>query len=274
VFYHGGVRRLTVILAAFALTGAIRPAQDARQIAHAVTAYVLQYQREFVTLVADEFTTQEVIEYGAVIATRVTRGELFSTFLDTAWMSVHDISEVDGTPILNHGSVRTLLQSASLQSLAPRIAAANARFNIGHVSRNFNEPTLALLLFTPAQVDHLALDRDHIERIASGESLITLRFRARDTTSLVRSLEGQVSERGQITVEAETGRVRHTQLTISAGVVDAMLDTSYDLDPHINLWVPVTFTERYTVKKTGEVTTVRTELTNYRRFETTGRVIQ
>ena len=54
--------------------------------------------------------------------------------------------------------------------------------------------------------------------------------------------------------------------------MSATLDTRYDFDPHVSAWVPVTFTERYTARQTGEVTDVDTTLTNYRRFDVSARV--
>jgi hypothetical protein len=38
--------------------------------------------------------------------------------------------------------------------------------------------------------------------------------------------------------------------------------------------VPVTFVERYVAHETGEQTLVRSAFTNYRRFETTGRMVR
>jgi hypothetical protein len=275
VSYHDSVRLTAIVLAVLEWAAVTPTPQTARALTRAVTAYVQQYQRDFVTLVADEVTTQEVRNRGLVTDRRTTTGELFSTFLDGpgVWMSIHEVREVDGLPVPADEDVRSLLQSASLARLGPRVAAANARFNIGHVTRNFNEPTFALLLFTPARVGDLSVDLDHVEPTARDDSRVTLRVRARGDTPLIHSLSGRVSTTGTVVVDAGTGRVEHTSMTFSDGVVDAWLDTGYAFDDHVQAWVPVTFTERYTARKTGEVTLVRTALTNYRRFETSGRIV-
>jgi hypothetical protein len=252
-----------------------------RTIVSSVSRYVTQYQHDFVSLVADESTTQDVIVDGAVTTTRATRGEMFATFVDAdrAWMSVHDVAEIDGQPIPNHDDVRAMLLSESLGTIAPRVAAANARYNIGHVTRNFNEPTLGLVLFTRARVDDL-----RIERVAESggavlgcdagcDPLVTLRFRNRDGRSLVRSAGGPVATRGSAVVEA-AGRVHRTTVTFEDRRVEATLDTVYGLDAHVALWVPVTFVERYVARETGEQTLVRSTFTNYRRFETSGRMVR
>jgi hypothetical protein len=261
-----------------------------RTIVSSVSRYVTQYQRDFVSLVADESTTQQVIANGDVIETRATSGEMFATFIesDRAWMTVHDIAAVDGQPIVNHDDVRAMLLAEPLRAIAPRVAAANARYNIGHVIRNFNEPTLALVLFTPARVDDLRIERvtasEDATRDANAltdarcsadcDALVTLRFRSRDGQSLVRSAAGVVSTRGSAIVEATNGRVRRTIVTFDDRHVEATLDTTYGLDMHVAFWVPVTFVERYVAHATGEQTLVQSTFTNYRRFETSGRMVR
>lgn len=245
-------------------------------IAAAVTKYVSQYQRDFVQVVADELATQRVLTHGEVTTTRELRGELFSTFIDgdDRWMSVHDIQTVDGTPVTDRPDVRTLLRSGSIRELGPRLAAENARFNLGIVSRNFNEPTLALLLFTPAHVRDLSVNREGAPATADGVTLVTLRVTLDRDAPLVRSVHRRVSTRGTFLVEPDTGRIRRTTVTFDDGDLAATLDTTYAFDVHVKLWVPVTFTERYTSRDSAEVTDVTTTLSNYRRFETSGRVVK
>ena len=247
--------------------------QNARTLARRVSTYVQAYQQAFITLVADEETTQTAMTGHGVIATRTTAGELFSTFVDASgtWMSVHDIAIVDGAPATDRESVRELLMRSSLAAIGPRLAASNARFNIGTVTRNFNEPTLALLLFTPARLDDLSVT---VERGTSTEpGMMTLRFRSRGDAPLVRSLNGRVTASGTIAFDEESGRVQQTVVTFADGVVDATLHTTYAHDPHFDQWVPSRFVEHYAARRTGDTTDVVSIFTNYRRFDTHGRVI-
>ena len=180
--------------------------------------------------------------------------------------------EVDGVAVAGF-DVRRLLRNEAFEAVAARVAAANARYNIGHVTRNFNEPTLALLLFTRTHVGGVAIDRTGADRSNPAAPLVTLRLRGRDGLSLVRSLAGRVTTRGSAVVEALTGVVRQTTVTLSDGVVEATLDTTYTRETHVDLWVPTTCRERYAVRKTGETTTVATTFGNYRKFETSGRIV-
>jgi len=268
-----GLRGAVLAIIMLVATQALPPTGD---IVDATVRYVAQYQRDFTYLVADEDCIQRVVAGGVVSHARHTKGELFATFVDQArtWISVRDVADVDGVPVPDHDDIRTLLTREPIASLAPRIAASNARFNIGHVSRNFNEPTLALLLFTPARRPHVAFDLGPRERTPEGDSLVTLRLRGRDGLAFVRGLNGRVSVRGTAVVEPPAGRVHRTTLTIEDSRVEAVLETTYAFDSHVQLWVPVTFDERYTARRDDEATLVHTTLGNYRRYETGGRLVQ
>ena len=201
--------------AGFAIAALLTAGQtvpSTKAIVSAVSTYVSQYQREFIALVADERVTQRVSERGAVTATREWRGELFSAFVDDErrWMSVHDIQRVDGQPVDGREDVRSLLRTQSLREIGPRLAAQNARFNLGHVSRNFNEPTLALLLFTREHVGNLSVKRDGTPVLDHDRTVVTLQVILDKSAPLVRGLTRRVDTRGTLAVEPETGRIRRT----------------------------------------------------------------
>jgi hypothetical protein len=265
-----------VALAVVIALAGLQSSPGTRTLVKSVTNYVTQYQRDFVQLVADEAVTQRVLSGTTVTATRETRGELFATFVDDrgGWMSVHDIQTVDAEPVPGRLDVRALLRSESIRELGPRLAAENARFNLGHVSRNFNEPTLALLLFTAAHVQDLSVDRDHQDVTPDGIVVVTLRVRLDRNAQLVRSLTRRVSTSGTFVVEPSTGRIHHTMVTFDDGQSAATLETTYAFDVHVNVWVPVAFAEHYRDRTSNETTEVMTSLSNYRRFETSGRVMK
>jgi hypothetical protein len=266
---------MTLVLALLLTLSGAQSIPRTPAIVRATTTYVQEYQRAFTRLVADERTTQRVTRGGTVVETRQTRGELFSTFLDAdrAWMSVHDIEQVDGVPVTG-SNVRSLLRDEAFASVAARVKAANARYNIG-LFRNLNEPTLALLLFTPAFVHDVSFERRDTTIDPGGEPLVTLGLRGHKDLPLVRSAETgrTVPLDGTATVAVRTGVVHRTVVRFRNADVDATLDTEYARDPHVDLWVPVTFDETYVSSRTGEVTTVHTNLDNYRKFETSGRVV-
>ena len=279
--YHAlVVRVLTVAIALSAILSA-QALPKTGVIVDAVARYVAGYQQEFVALVADEATHQRVLGSVSTAAVeRRTQGELFSTILENGiWISLHDVQVLDGREVTDRLDVRALLARESFGSLVRRLTEANARYNIGSVTRNFNEPTLALLLFTPAHLRDLSVDRSRVPDEPARSSLVNLAIRLPQSASLVASRDGPVTTRATFVVESDTGRVRKTTITINAGLVDAQLDTTYQLEPRLGIWVPVVFDERYSHRmRRGqlpyEVIEVHTTLTNYRRFETSGRIVE
>src|SRR5689334_3682797 len=219
--------QVRAVAVAIAMTVAARQSLPRTStIVTSVTAYVSAYQHDFVQLVADEDTTQRVIAGSAVTATRRTHGELFSTFIDErgGWMSVHDIQTVDDRPVPGRQDVRALLRAESVRDLGPRLAAENARFNLGHVSRNFNEPTLALLLFSHGHVGDLSVKTDGAPRVDGDTQVVTLQATLDRNAPLVRSRAGRVATHATFDVEPWTGRVRRTTLRLDDGEVSAALD--------------------------------------------------
>jgi hypothetical protein len=146
--------------------------------------------------------------------------------------------------------------------------------------RNFNEPTLALLVLDPKHRGRFAFTRTRSSRI-QGVPVQTIGFREVGTPTLIRDLDNRpVFATGEITVERDTGRVRRTLLALRIGSVSLTLSTRYDEDPRLGMLVPVRFGEHYedgvapaTRGRAEAPTGIYEEIvceatyTNFRRFE-------
>jgi hypothetical protein len=258
--------------------GAQKPDLSTKALVALATKYVDAYQREFAFLVAEERYRQESQEKGWQPQSQVARGEMFLTWLEAeqTWTVVHDISDVDGEPVADHESVRTLLQNptASLQSIGRRVADLNARYNIGHIRRNFNDPMIALQVFHARYRDNMRFDVGPLESGADG-TLVTLRFRERDRSTIVHGMDGTpFPAKGEIRMDATTGVIRHAGFAIDRQGLTAELKTTFEREERLGLWVPVLFNERYTGHgwPGPEVTTCTSQYSNYRRFEVKGRI--
>jgi hypothetical protein len=280
-------RLLFVVCAAASVTALLHAHATTRQAArldlsaNALVArgseYVATYQREFAFVVADEMAEQHADPPAAGVARRITRGELFLTYLpaDRKWVAVRDVAEVDGKPVTDREDLTALLQRSEVSTVARRLFDHNARYNLGSVIRNFNEPTLALSVLDRARVAQFRFNRTLIDTTTPGATLVTLEFRERDEPTIIRGPAGEaVFSAGDLTIEAENGRVRRTRFEVHQGNTTAELTTIYERQDSVGLWAPAVFAEHYTARHPGrtEVITSESTYTNYRKFQVEGRV--
>jgi len=169
--------------------------------------------------------------------------------------------------------VDTVLR-ANQTPVAADVARHNSRYNLGRITRTFNEPTLALLVVDRAHVDNFEFSRELVE-VHGNATLVTLSFVEKRRPTIVSSTSGApIYSRGELVVDAATGHVRSTRLTLKDGHITAELATTYMLEPKLKLWVPAVFTERYEGEPDGlkEIDTGRAMYTNYRQHESFGRI--
>lgn len=277
-------RRVIVFASALAMAAmALRAAPAAapqsetstRALVAAAAKYVTHYQQDFAFLIADESYSQTRTDAGGHTQNRLLRSEFFLTYLsaDNEWVAVRDVLDVDGKPVTNREELRTLLaKGGEIRGLISQVIARNARYNIGSTTRNFNEPTLPLLLVGEKRVNDVKFDRRAVEREGS-DTLAVLAFEERGRPTLVRGPDGSLPAKGEIILEPGTGIVRKTTFELERPGTKVRLTTTYARDEKLNLWLPDVFTERYESETpVSEVVLCEAKYTNYRRFEVTGRI--
>ena len=267
-----GTRAVTLaagFCAASIVNAAPQAAPRVGEVVQLATAYVQRYTAELKFVLAEEeYTPRTLGRNDSIERERRIRGEFFLAFLaaDRGWIAVRDVHEVDGAAVADREDLHALLRQGEVSSVARRVADRNASFNIGRILRNFNEPTLPLLLLTRERVG-----RTRFRAVSHTARTATLAFQERDRPALIRSRSGEHAfSRGTLTVDAQTGRVEATTLELSIDGIRVRLETTYTADERLGLWVPTTFTERYEGR--GETIACRAVYSNYRRFEVLGRV--
>lgn len=278
---------LIIVAVALAQTPAQVPAPDtsARAVVAKAAIHIKEYQEALRFVLADETTVQEVFNgRGARVARRETTGDFFLAYVeaDGGWLAVRDILSVDGAPVEPKDSVRELLSRGSFARIGRQVADRNARYNLGSIARNFNEPMLALVILDDKHRGRFRFERRHVEASPAGP-VVTVAFTERERPTLIRGSDGrQIFTKGELVIDAATGRLRRTVITLKEGAVEAGLTTTFTENEKLGLWLPSTLTERYEHTTSRSVTTSRMQsvtingrelvvaestYSNYRRFD-------
>ncbi len=266
-----------------------KPDISEKALTSAAVNYVAEYEKQFAFLIADEEYRQTLFDAdGRKSKTRLIKAELFLTYLpaDAEWIAVRDVIEVDGEPIKDREDLRALLAKSERVRLVKELTSRNARYNLGRVERNFNEPTLPLLLLDAKRTPRIKFDRKRVTR-EDDVTLAVLAFEEREPPTLVATPnEGAVRAKGEFLLDAATGTVRRTLFQLTRPGIDVKLETAYVKDDKLNLWLPSVFTERYEAgsniggmrlssypaRASKELVECEARYTNYRRFEVTARI--
>jgi hypothetical protein len=276
------MKRLCVFLL---VTGVALSAQERPQrvdtspkaVLAAATGYLKTYQTALEFVLADEITIQEVFdERDRRTARRETSGDFFLSYVaaDGGWLSVRDISKVDGKDIEAGDDLRGLLNRGSMARIGRALADRNARYNIGSVTRNFNDPMLALVILDPKHQRRFRFERRD-EVTSDAGTLVTLAFTERDRPTLILGSDmSPVYTRGELTIDAATGRLQRSFITMKDGPTTASLTTTFAKVEKLDLWLPSVLVERYehATARQKEQVLVESKYTNFRKFGVTVRI--
>jgi hypothetical protein len=258
-----------------------------RDIVAAAAAYVAEYQQQLTSVLADERYAQEIVTQVPrapdMPRRRVLASEVFFLFAPSGreWMTIRDVTAVDGRAVAQRPDLQQALRTLAPREVAATFKSYNSRFNLGRTYRNFNEPTLSLLVLDAEHRSRFSFDRARVER--DGEAvLVTLAFKEKESPTLIRDVNrGRIFSTGTLVVEAATGRVRRATLNAKSGGIRIELTTEYGPDARLGIWVPVTFREHYTAGSEGsskaggpqyEEIACEAAYSNFRRFETSARI--
>ena len=261
---------------------------SADAVASAAASYVKDYQRALTTVLADEDYQQQVVTQTpldrSMPRARRLRSEVFFMFAPASgdWMAMRDVVSIDGKSLAERPNLREALRTLPPIEVARTFKSYNSRFNLGKAARNFNEPTLSLLLLDDRYRANVKFTRKNVERRADG-TWVTVGFsETLGPQTLVRDLSLQpVISKGEFVVDAATGRVRRAHMVTTFGEMTAQLTTTYRPDERLAMWVPATFEERYqsgakitiapdpriNLPTTYEEIRCLARYANYRRFE-------
>ena len=261
--------------------------------------YVREFESAFALVIGDETYEQRIqINQGSSsppVVNRRIAGELLFMWVpeDHTWLSVRNILSVNGQRVA--GSDQRL-EDALKQPLSERetrlqrLAELSARFNVGSIYRNFNNPTLALQFLDGSYERRFRfVVRDaRPERNTAGTPIRSVDFAETQRPTIIRDSGQDHPVTGSILVRVADGVVVKSVLRLAGRgtTPDVSITVDYGRDPRLDLWVPLRMEEVYqTVVIGGNTASTMRDQTkfnriqavatyaNFRRFETSGRII-
>jgi hypothetical protein len=259
-------------------------------------AYVQQFETNFALAVSDETYLQTQMASGLpgggfqASARRRTESEMLFVWLphEQLWMTARNVRVVDGKAIPNsEGRLATAFDATDEERIARlrRIRDESARFNLGQIRRNMNEPTFALEFLSARLQPRFRWDLKGRETVNGGESW-KVAFEERARPTLVTRDGVNLVSTGTVWINTSSHAVMKTTLVVEdRGLrTRATIDVDYGYEPKLGLRVPTRMTEMYgqlrmpltaggSIPLHEDRIECQATYSNYRRFETSGRLV-
>ena len=261
-------------------------ADDFPSIFTRATAYVAEFKAQFAAVIWHEEYEQVdrlPLQFGASGGrfTRASRRRLESEMLfipadaNATWLTVRDVIAVDGKPVPRRLPEILAARDVRMRDLRA-LSAENGKYNIGAIARNFNEPTLALLFLESRYRARFEFS-DGGSDLVDGQPVRRIQFTETTTPTVIRSEQRDVRASGALLVEPASGRVLRTEMTLlqDQRSTRGHITVSYGMNAKLGRMVPVAMNEwyGYTWSRPEEGTSCTAKYSDFRRFETTGRVV-
>jgi len=286
-------RTWLVMAALFCATGARAAEPTLAQVLDRAAAYVRHFQTQFASVIADEWYEQEAsfIEESPEVASdrlaartvrkRYMQSEFVLVFMASrgVWLGFRDVISVDGQRVADRDERRARLLMRRPQHTQAELRAItdeSARFNIGHVQRNTNQPVFVLIFLDAANQARFSFERAGTRRM-DGARVWGIKYHERARPTIVRGLRGDLSSGGTIWVAPATGRVLETEheLTDEHVSLRTKQTVRFRADGRFDVNVPVRMLEEYREleRHNGTYTLGRARYSNFRRFEVESKLI-
>jgi hypothetical protein len=279
---------VTLIIACGALVfGAREP--SARSVVDRAARWVEQFERDFISVVADEHYDQ--FSSSGPVSDRLHR-EIRSELLflrpeaGESWVAVRNVLSYadDGDAAIEVPNSRDRLTRVLAddhrdgRNAIRRLADESARFNIGELARNLNTPTLALQFLDDAHRDRFKFRLDGSEQIA-GDNVWRIAYQERKHPTIVQANFRDIELAGRIWTRASDGAIVRTMLELDAKPGDnhtglqTIITVDYVRDEKLNRPVPASMHEEYAERGGDHHVSATAAYSNYRVFQTSARVL-
>jgi len=248
-----------------------------------IAQQVSQFKAEFSLIVGVEHYDQLQRTADAGTRTRHLVSDVFFYRPESTGpaMTVRTVREVDGSPIEASGDriadALALPGTRRVEQLRA-LADSGARYNLGDLQRNFNEPTVALTFAASDFQPRFKFALDGTEDV-NGELLQRVKFSEVDRPTIIHDAQSgaNIPASGRLWT-SDDGVIKRTELHLDSRR-DTLVDirVSYGIDPRLGVMVPLSMDEdyRYKDRNTQRLVVISGHgvSSGYRRFETSGRVV-
>jgi hypothetical protein len=239
--------------------------------------YVQEIEDHLAVVVGDETYQQDVWDRDRHVATRRIRSEMLFMSLSRqdVWLSVRNVLSVDGRSIAeSKGRLDRILTSPGLDYLLQLrlLKAESARYDVGQVWRTTGDPTLMFRFFLPQNQTRFTFGKPRRERIDDTD-VVKLTLSEHEHPTAIDFDGHDALSHGAVWIRPDDGTIVRTNLQLTTpGLVEVSVTVIFKPDAKLALWVPQRMEERYSGGR--QMTRCLATYSNYRRFETSGRLIQ
>jgi hypothetical protein len=212
--------------------------------------------------------------------------------LERLWLSIRTVLKVDGDRTDDsRAPLAAALADASRARVSQlrRLRDEGARFNIGSIERNFADPMLGVQVAEAAVQSRFAFELAGTVRVR-GQTAARVTFVERSSPTFVQrgSDFADLPAKGELWIGPGDGVIHQTALIVNDAELgtQASLTVTFARNAKLDRWLPVRMEETYVRQGEGgnffvrtpgsftETVTCVATYANYRRFETSGRVVQ
>lgn len=245
--------------------------------------YVQGFVDRLAFVISDEHYRQTV-RSGMRVSQRTIQSEMLFWILpeDSVWLSIRNVLNVDGRPIpdskrrlervLAEPEVTSDTAGNGRVSRAAKLRALqaeSARYDLGPVRRTTGDPTLVLEFLLRENQRHFEFTRRDADRMGGDRTAWRLDFKEIERPTVVSIDDQEVMSSGAVWILPEDGTVVRTNLTLSATTKPTVsVDVRFKREAKLEMWVPARMEEHY-----GPLTSAVATYMNYRRFETSARLV-
>jgi hypothetical protein len=280
---RGATSALAVVLAALTPSGAVSARQVVAQQPPTLTTllqqageYVLRLDHDLSGVVAEESYSQESTtkpKFGPSIrAHRDLRSDVLLVLADAGdrYVSFRDVFEVDGKAVRDRDDRLARLfigKAPSSSEQLQRIRIESARYNLGDIFRDFNDPVFALRVLHPEFQSRFTFS---VVKTGAAREPWEVEFHEVEPETIVRRVGGDdLPVRGRFRIEPGSGQVLLSELLTEDNILRADVTVTYQVDRVLGMLVPIEMRESVGTQSGRLAIEGQATYSHFRRFKVT-----